>query len=203
MIVSPPNVLRKMYKQCVWRMPANGKKVYLTFDDGPIEDLTPWIADYLKKYNIKGTFFCVGDNVAKNPGIYKRLIDDGHSIGNHTYNHLKGFYTGNETYFDNVAKCDAVMKTNLFRPPYGQLKFSQERVLAKKYKIILWDILSYDYSQTLSPEKCLQNAVKYTRPGSIIVFHDNIKAEKNVTYALPRAIDQLLDKGFEFDSIRL
>ena len=182
-------------------MPSSGKRIYLTFDDGPIPGLTEWIADYLDKYSIKATFFCVGDNVVKNPAMYKRIKDAGHSLGNHTHNHIKGFYTNNETYFENVEACNQVMQTNLFRPPYGQLKFSQERILARKYKIIMWDILSYDYSQTITPEKCLQNAVKYTRPGSIIVFHDNIKAEKNITYALPRAIDQLLDKGFEFGSI--
>ncbi|MCD6068170.1 MAG: pdaA [Bacteroidetes bacterium] len=183
-------------------MPSSGKKIYLTFDDGPIPELTDWIAGQLATYNIKATFFCVGDNVVKNPAIYKRLQDAGHSLGNHTHNHIKGFYTGNEAYFENVEACNAVMQTKLFRPPYGQLKFSQQRILAKKYKIIMWDILSYDYSHSITPEKCLQNAVKYTRPGSIIVFHDNIKAEKNVTYALPRAIDQLLDKGFEFDRIK-
>lgn len=201
MVVSPPNVLRNMYKQCVWRMPAAGKKIYLTFDDGPIPELTEWIASQLDTYNIKATFFCVGDNVRKNPALYKRLQDSGHSLGNHTNNHIKGFYTDNKLYFENVEACNEVMQTPLFRPPYGQLKFSQQRILAKKYKIIMWDVLSYDYSQSLTPEKCLDNVVKYTRPGSIIVFHDNLKAEKNVTYALPRAIDQLLDKGFEFAAI--
>src|ERR1700752_1063204 len=196
MIVSPPNVLRNMYKQCVWRMAPSGKKVYLTFDDGPVPGLTEWIAEYLDKYNIKATFFCVGENVVKNASIYAQLKKAGHSLGNHTHNHLKGFYTGNEIYFDNVERCNEVMQSNLFRPPYGQLKFSQQRVLAKKYKLIMWDILSYDYSSSVSPEKCVQNAVEKTRPGSIIVFHDNIKAEKNVTYALPKTIEQLVDKGF-------
>lgn len=203
MITSPPNVLRNMYKQCVWRMAPSGKKVYLTFDDGPIPGLTEWIAEYLGKYNIKATFFCVGDNVVKNPAIYKQLQNAGHALGNHTHNHLKGFYTGNETYFENVERCNEVMKTNLFRPPYGQLKFSQQRVLAKQYKLIMWDILTYDYSSSVSPDKCVKNAVEKTRPGSIIVFHDNIKAEKNVTYALPKTIEQLVDKGFEFDKIVL
>ncbi|HEY1041009.1 MAG TPA: polysaccharide deacetylase family protein [Bacteroidia bacterium] len=203
MIVSPPNVLRNMYKQCVWRMAPSGKKVYLTFDDGPIPGLTEWIAEYLGKYNIKATFFCVGDNVVKNPSIYKHLQHAGHALGNHTHNHLKGFYTPNETYFENVERCNEVMQTNLFRPPYGQLKFSQERILAKKYKLVMWDILSYDYSSSITPEKCVENAVSKTRPGSIIVFHDNIKAEKNVTYALPKTIEQLVDKGFEFDKIVL
>ena len=201
MIVSPPNVLRNMYKQCVWRMAPSGKKVFLTFDDGPIPGLTEWIAEYLGKYNIKATFFCVGDNVVKHPSVYQHLQKAGHALGNHTHNHLKGFYTGNETYFENVERCNEVMKSNLFRPPYGQLKFSQQRVLAKQYKLIMWDILSYDYSSSVSPDKCVQNAVEKTRPGSIIVFHDNVKAEKNVTYALPKTIEQLVDKGFEFDKI--
>ncbi len=184
-------------------MAPSGKKVYLTFDDGPIPGLTEWIAEYLGKYNIKATFFCVGDNVVKNPAIYKQLQNAGHALGNHTHNHLKGFYTGNETYFENVERCNEVMKTNLFRPPYGQLKFSQQRVLAKQYKLIMWDILTYDYSSSVTPDKCVKNAVEKTRPGSIIVFHDNIKAEKNVTYALPKTIEQLVDKGFEFDKIVL
>lgn len=201
MIVSPPTILRNMYKQCTWRMSPTGKKVYLTFDDGPVPAVTEWVAEYLGKYNIKSTFFCVGDNVQKNPVIYEQLKKAGHALGNHTYNHLKGFYTGNETYFDNVKQCDDIMKSNLFRPPYGQLKFSQQRILAKKYKIIMWDVLSYDYSQSISPDKCVQNVVEHTRPGSIIVFHDSIKAQKNVMYALPKVIEQLTDKGFTFDKI--
>jgi len=141
--------------------------------------------------------------VQKNPSVYKQLVKDGHALGNHTYNHLKGFYTGNETYFENVKQCDELMHTKLFRPPYGQLKFSQQRILAKHYKIIMWDVLSYDYSQSIEPDKCVQNVVKYTRPGSIIVFHDSIKAKRNIKYALPKVIEQLTDRGFTFDKIAL
>jgi peptidoglycan/xylan/chitin deacetylase (PgdA/CDA1 family) len=202
MLASPPSLVRKLYKSGIWRMPTYEKKVYLTFDDGPIPDVTEWVIDHLKTYSIKATFFCVGDNITKYPHIYKRLIDDGHSIGNHTFNHLKGFYTNNETYFDNVAKCNDLLNgSKLFRPPYGQLKFSQIRKLSKSYKIILWDVLSYDYSSAVSPEKCCKNVIDNARSGSIIVFHDSIKAKENLMYALPRVIEHLSDKGFTFEKI--
>jgi peptidoglycan/xylan/chitin deacetylase (PgdA/CDA1 family) len=181
-------------------MPTYEKKVYLTFDDGPIPDVTEWVLDFLKSQNIKATFFCVGDNIIKHPEIYNRILSEGHIAGNHTFNHLKGFYTSNETYFENVNKCNEVINgSQLFRPPYGQLKFSQLRKLSKKYKIIFWDVLSYDYSNLVSPEKCLKNVVQYSRPGSIIVFHDSIKAKNNLMYALPRAVEQLKENNYRFE----
>lgn len=200
MFACPPSILRKLYRNGTWRMPTHEKKVYLTFDDGPIPDVTEWVLDFLKIQNIKATFFCVGDNIIKHPEIYERILTEGHTAGNHTFNHLKGFYTSNEIYFENVEKCNTVIKNStLFRPPYGQLKFSQIRKLSKKYKIILWDVLSYDYSNLVSPEKCLKNVVQYTRPGSIIVFHDSIKAKENLMYALPKAVEQLKDNGYRFE----
>jgi peptidoglycan/xylan/chitin deacetylase (PgdA/CDA1 family) len=202
MLASPPSLVRKLYKSGIWRMPEYEKKIYLTFDDGPIPDVTEWVLDYLKSYSIKATFFCVGDNIIKHPQIFNRLLAEGHSVGNHTFNHLKGFYTNNTIYFENVAKCNELLADNkLFRPPYGQLKFSQIRKLSKSYKIILWDVLSYDYSSAISPEKCLKNVIENTRPGSIIVFHDSIKAKENLIYALPRVIEHLSDKGYTFDKI--
>ena len=199
MFACPPSIIRKLYKNGVWRMPSSDKKVYLTFDDGPIPEVTEWVLDLLNTHSIKATFFCVGDNIVKHPEIYKRILTEGHIAGNHTFNHLKGFYTSNSTYFENVEKCSSVQNGELlFRPPYGQLKFSQIRKLSKKYKIILWDVLSYDYSNSVSPEKCLKNVIDYSRPGSIIVFHDSIKAKNNLMYALPRAIEYLTDEGFSF-----
>ncbi len=200
MFACPPSIIRKLYRNVIWRMPTYEKKVYLTFDDGPIPDVTEWVLDFLKSQNIKATFFCVGDNIIKHPEIYNRILSEGHIAGNHTFNHLKGFYTSNETYFENVNKCNEVINgSQLFRPPYGQLKFSQLRKLSKKYKIIFWDVLSYDYSNLVSPEKCLKNVVQYSRPGSIIVFHDSIKAKNNLMYALPRAVEQLKENNYRFE----
>jgi peptidoglycan/xylan/chitin deacetylase (PgdA/CDA1 family) len=200
MFACPPSIIRKLYRKVIWRMPTYEKKVYLTFDDGPIPDVTEWVLDFLKSQNIKATFFCVGDNIIKHPEIYKRILSEGHITGNHTFNHLKGFYTSNETYFENVFKCNEVVNgSRLFRPPYGQLKFSQIRKLSKKYKIIFWDVLSYDYSNLVSPEKCLKNVVQYSRPGSIIVFHDSIKAKNNLMYALPKAVEHLKENNYRFE----
>jgi peptidoglycan/xylan/chitin deacetylase (PgdA/CDA1 family) len=183
-------------------MPAENKKIYLTFDDGPIPNVTEWVLDLLLKYKIKATFFCVGENIQKHPEIYQRILSDGHTVGNHTFNHLKGFYTSNDNYFENINKCDDVLNGSiLFRPPYGQLKFSQIRRLSKKYKIIMWDVLSVDYSNKISPEKCLKNVIDNVRAGSIIVFHDSIKAKENLMYALPKAIENLLQKDFLFEKL--
>ena len=175
--------------------------VYLTFDDGPIPELTPWVLDELDKHGIKATFFCVGNNIQKNPHIFQRIIEKDHAVGNHTYNHLKGFYTGTKNYIKNVSECQELTLTKIFRPPYGQLKFSQLNQIARTHKIIMWDTLSHDYSSAVSPEKCYKNSVQNVRNGSIIVFHDNLKAQMNLQYALPRCIETLKERGFGFGKI--
>lgn len=198
LLVRPPQLLRNYYRSSVWRMEKDAPVIYLTFDDGPIEDLTPWVLDTLRHYQVKATFFCVGQNIERNGPIFKRILDEGHQAGNHTYNHIKGWKTSNRDYFDNVEKCELLINTKLFRPPYGRIKKSQFKQLSKEYKVIFWDVLTYDYDKLVSPETCLDNSIRYTRPGSIIVFHDNIKAQKNLKYALPQYIEHFLKLNYKF-----
>ena len=161
-------------------MDKTQKKIYLTFDDGPVPSITPWVLDILKQHNIKATFFCVGDNVQKHTTIYQRILTEKHAVGNHTFNHLKGWNTHSQNYIQNVGKCASFVSTNLFRPPYGKVKKSQFRILHPKFKIIMWDVLSGDYDKKTSPEKCLKNVIDMVRNGSIIVFHDSLKAQENI-----------------------
>jgi len=198
LLVRPPQLLRSLYKGSLWRMDKKEAIIYLTFDDGPIPELTPWVLDILKEYDVKATFFCVGDNIAKNPTIFDRILEEGHQIGNHTYNHVKGWELTNANYLDNVEKCQILTKSNLFRPPYGRIKKNQFKAINKDYKVVFWDVLSYDYDKMTSPKKCLYNSIKYTRNGSVIVFHDNIKAQKNLKFALPQYIEHFLKLNYKF-----
>ena len=201
LLVRPPQLLRSLYKNSLWRMDKKDETIYLTFDDGPIPDLTEWVLDTLKKYQVKATFFCVGDNIIKNPEIFERIKNEGHQVGNHTFNHLKGWEVKNDMYFENVEKCQRLTGTSLFRPPYGRIRKSQYNLLAKNYKIVFWDVLSYDYDKLTSSKKCLDNSIKYTRNGSIIVFHDNIKAQKNLKFALPQYIEHFLKLNYKFATL--
>lgn len=196
--VRPPYLLQKLYPKAIWRMDTSQKKIYLTFDDGPVPGITSWVLDVLKQHNIKATFFCVGENVVKHPDVFQRITNEGHRIGNHTYHHLNGWNTHTFTYLKNIQKCAEVVNSNLFRPPYGRTKKSQLSTLKSQYSIIMWDVLSGDYSKTTSPEKCLSNVTEAVRNGSIIVFHDSYKAKKNIEYALPRFIEYAKTTGFEF-----
>ncbi len=204
-LVKPPYLLRKMLPRLIWRFSVKEKIIFLTFDDGPIPELTPWVLDTLKIYQAKATFFCVGENVLKHPEIFKRLSDEGHATGNHTFNHLNGWQSENNAYFDNIKKCGEFIKSNIFRPPYGKIKRSQlySSFLNENFKVVLWDVLSYDFDKNVSPEKCLSNVLKNVKPGSIVVFHDNLKAEKNIKYALPKVLETLSGMGFRFEAINL
>lgn len=199
--------IKWIFPKYVWEIPNNENKIYLTFDDGPTPEITEWVLELLKKHNIKATFFCIGNNIEKHPEIFEKVIADGHSIGNHTFNHLKGWKTKTDDYIENTNLCEAIIgnqpkNSKLFRPPYGKIKFSQSRILRKLgYKIIMWDVLSVDYDKNITPEKCLENVIKNTASGSVIVFHDSIKAFDNLEFALPKAIEYLKDKGFVFDRI--
>ena len=218
--VRPPFFLKWFYPNLIWNKDTEEKIVYLTFDDGPIPNVTDFVLNTLKSFGIKATFFCIGDNISKYPDIFERIKADGHAVGNHTYNHLKGWETEDEAYVDNFWKCQELTKSNLFRPPYGRIKKSQIRELVTSYKlqvtgnpnsqpathnsqlnIIMWDVLSGDFDLNLSPEKCYQNVVKETRNGSIIVFHDSLKAWDRLSYALPKAIETLLAKGYRFETL--
>lgn len=199
--VNAPFFLRWMYPNVTWNRSRLDKKIYLTFDDGPIPEITPWILDLLQEHQIKATFFCVGENIVKHPTIYQRLIREGHRIGNHTFNHLKGWDTPDDIYFQNIELCQQHTQSNLFRPPYARATKSQINLLNKEYELIYYDVLSGDFDLKLSPEQCYKNVLKHTKNGSIIVFHDNLKAIPRVKYALPRVITNFLEKGYTFDTL--
>ena len=201
-LVKPPTIIKKYYPNLVWDIPNTEKKIYLTFDDGPIPEITEWVLDLLAQNNIKATFFCIGDNVAKHTSVYKRILAEGHAVGNHTFNHLNGWKTGRVEYLNSIEQCSKLVDSNLFRPPYGRIKKSQLKNLSATHKIIMWDVLSGDFDQKTSPEKCYQNVVNNTESGSIIVFHDSLKAERNLNYALPKIIEYLLAEGFVFDVLK-
>lgn len=199
-IEQPPELVRKLYPSAVWRMNPEEKAVYLTFDDGPIPEITPWVLDQLDKYNIKATFFMVGDNIRKHPEEFKMVKERGHRIGNHTFNHIRGFEYTAEDYLANTEKANQMMQTDLFRPPHGHMKLNQYNVLKEKYKIIMWDLVTRDYSKHMSPERVLRNVKKYVRNGSIITFHDSLKSwnNGNLPYALPKGIEYILEQGYQF-----
>ena len=183
-------------------MPANSKTLYLTFDDGPIHEVTPWVLDQLKNYNARATFFCIGDNVKKNPDLLKQMLEANHSIGNHTMHHLNGWLTPNQKYFDDIVACKKYVQSELFRPPYGKIKRTQALRLKKEFKIVMWDVLSKDYNPSFSGEQCFENVKQSARPGSIIVFHDSLKAEKRLRVALPATLKYFSDQGYSFASIK-
>ncbi|MGB3946671.1 MAG: polysaccharide deacetylase family protein [Bacteroidia bacterium] len=197
--VRPPYLLKKIMPTAIWRGSATDKKLYLTFDDGPIPELTPWVLDVLKYNAIKATFFCVGENVCKHSDVYTRILNEGHQVGNHTYNHLNGWNTDTNAYVENTKKCASFVSSNLFRPPYGKLKPTQIKQLKSNYTIVMWDVLSGDYDKTITPERCYLNVINSIRNGSIIVFHDNLKAQVNLRFALPKVIAYALEQGYEFD----
>ena len=196
-----PYFLRGIYLGATWRKDCHEKVIYLTFDDGPIPEVTPWVLDILDHYQIKATFFCVGENVMRHPDLYQEIIRRGHRTGNHTYNHMRGFFTDTPLYLENTKKAEDYIESDLFRPPHGEMRLSQFRALRKKHQVILWDVITRDYNQKLPKEKVLNIAKRYARNGSIIVFHDSLKAEKNMRYAMPRAIDFLQEEGYQFRTL--
>ena len=198
LIEQPPKLLRWLYPRALWRMDKNVKAVYLTFDDGPIPEITPWVLDLLDKYNIKATFFLVGDNVRKHPEEFKMIVERGHRVGNHTFNHISGLKYLSYNYLENTNKADELINSKLFRPPHGWMRWGQYMVLSHRYTVVMWDLVTRDYSKRLNGRQVLRNVKKYVRNGSIITFHDSIKSEKNLKYALPRAIEWLLEQGYEF-----
>ena len=202
MIFRTPFFLPWLYPTLIWRIPTKEKEIFLTFDDGPIPGPTEFVLTALGQHNIKATFFSIGDNVKKHPEIYQRILKEGHVIGNHTFNHIKGWSHTDGEYVTNIEKCDQALgiPSQLFRPPYGRIKKSQIKIL-RHYKIVMWDVLTSDYSNSISPERCLAGSIAATRQGSIVVFHDSLKAERNMMYALPRYIDHFLAKGFTFKTI--
>lgn len=223
--VKTPLLLKKIYpSSLLWNQARERKVIYLTFDDGPIPIVTPWVLKTLKNFNAKATFFCIGENITKYPEIFTQLKADGHAIGNHTHNHLKGWKTEDQTYLENFNKCQQLTQSHLFRPPYGRIKRSQIRLLVEsrqsgddsqqsnvypsqfsvlnsQFSIVMWDVLSGDFDTKLAPEKCLKNVIKHTENGSIVVFHDSLKAWDRLEYTLTKALQYWTEKGFEFKSL--
>ena len=197
-IEQPPQFFRQLYPRAYWRMNTSERAVYLTFDDGPIPEVTPWVLDVLDRYKIKATFFMVGDNVRKHPEEFKMVVERGHRIGNHTYNHLKGMEQRTQHYMGNIEKANSYLATDLFRPPHGLMRPGQYRALSERYRIIMWDLVTRDYNSKLTGEQVLGKVKRYVRPGSIITFHDSLRSVDNLHYALPRAIEWLLAEGYEF-----
>jgi peptidoglycan/xylan/chitin deacetylase (PgdA/CDA1 family) len=220
-LVKTPFLLKKIYpKHLIWNKSRDKKTIFLTFDDGPIPIVTPWVLKTLKNFNATATFFCIGDNIAKHPEIFSQLKADGHAIGNHTYNHLRGWDHNDEDYLANFLECQQLTQTNFFRPPYGRIKFSQIKKLKNQkldgryennnfqesqisnlksqISMIMWDVLSGDFDIHLSPEKCLQNVIKHTENGSIVVFHDSLKAWERLEHVLPKALEYWKKEGYEF-----
>lgn len=196
-----PKIIKALYSQLTWEIPNTENKIYLTFDDGPTPEITGWTLDVLKQFNVKATFFCLGQNVEKYPKIYQRILDEGHAVGNHSYSHPSGWKTNDVDYFDDVEKSQKLINSKLFRPPYGRITKSQAKQLKEQYNIIMWSVLSGDFDVKTTPEKCLDNVLKNTESGAIIVFHDSEKAAPNLKYALPKVIENLLDKGFVFEKL--
>ena len=198
-IEQPPQLIRYLYPSAIWRMDKDERAVYLTFDDGPIPRVTPWVLDVLDRYGIKATFFMVGDNIRKHPDEFRMVVERGHRIGNHTFNHIRGLSYDINSYLENTDKaCRMMMNTNLFRPPHGYMSPKQYAELKKRYKIIMWDLVTRDYNRKFNGEQILQKVKKYVRNGSIITFHDSLKSEENIRYSLPKAIEWLMEQGYEF-----
>ncbi len=218
-LVKTPELVQRSLSERVWAFPNEKKTIFLTFDDGPIPEVTPWVLKTLSTFDAKATFFCIGDNIKKHPAIFQQVLEQEHTIGNHTFHHLNGRNTTTQKYIQDVAlyekQLEATMSklneplttndsqlTTFFRPPYGRMSSKQVGKLKKKgYKIIMWDVLSGDFDKTISEEKCFQNVIKNIQPGSIVVFHDSLKAEKNLRYSLPKVLEFIKAQGWSCASI--
>ncbi|WP_412987872.1 polysaccharide deacetylase family protein [Pontimicrobium sp. IMCC45349] len=205
--VTIPKVATKIFPNLVWELPTNEKVLYLTFDDGPTPEITEWTLHQLNKHKAKATFFCIGNNIKKHPEIFNSILKEGHTIGNHTFNHTKGWKTKAKAYIEDVLKTKIEIEkhnisTSLFRPPHGQIKPKQAKLLkALGYDIIMWNVLSIDWDKKISPKQCLENVINHSKPGSIIVFHDSVKATKNMQYTLPKVLEHFSKKGYVFKRI--
>ena len=202
MIIEQPAIyLRWLYPRAYWRMDRHERSVYLTFDDGPIPESTPFILQTLRQFGIKATFFMVGDNVRKNLDLYQQILDEGHQVGNHTHNHISGFRHSLHNYSYNVEKANAYIKSHLFRPPHGWMRISQYALLSRKYKVVMWDLVTRDYSKWMNAQDIINNVKHYARPGSIITFHDSLKSIDKLRTALPASIEWLKGEGYAFGVI--
>lgn len=203
-LVKTPAWLRALYPSLTWRIPTDEKILYLTFDDGPHEKATPFVLNQLQQHQAKATFFCIGKNVAEQPAVYHRIINEGHKVANHTHNHLNGWKTPNSKYISNVFEAAKFIDSDLLRPPYGKISRFQAKVLQQnnRFKIIMWDVLSADFDTRVTPQKCRDNVVLHAKPGSIIVFHDSAKAFDRMSYALPQVLQHFSTQGYTFKTLQ-
>ncbi len=199
MIIEQPAVyLRWLYPKALWRMDRRERAVYLTFDDGPIPESTPFILDILRRFGVRATFFVVGDNVRKYPDLFQQIIDEGHLVGNHTHNHISGFRHSVRDYMFNVEKANAYIRSHFFRPPHGWMRLAQYAWLSRRYKVVMWDVVTRDYSKWMTPDDIVNNVKRYVRNGSIITFHDSLKAIDKLHTALPQSLQWLTEQGYAF-----
>jgi peptidoglycan/xylan/chitin deacetylase (PgdA/CDA1 family) len=202
-----PSLLKAVYPDCIWQVNTREKVLYLTFDDGPIPEVTPQILAELKKWNATASFFCIGKNVEANPEIFREIVNEGHTVGNHTYDHLNGWNVSNEVYFESIEKCTKVISdfgfriSDFYRPPYGKLKPTQYTTLKNKHRIVMWDVLSYDFDLSIPKEKVLDNVLQNAEAGSVIVFHDSLKAKDKVLFALPKVLEHFSQQGYKFEAL--
>lgn len=206
-LVHTPKSAQRLFPKRVWRGPGQEQTVYLTFDDGPIPEVTPWVLEQLEAYDAKATFFVIGDNVSKHPEIFRSLLDAGHAVGNHTFHHLKQPTVATQQYLEDIEACDRILKeqghkTQLFRPPYGKLRSKVAKKIATKGKrIVMWDVVSGDFDLQLDPDHCAQNVLKHITPGSIVVFHDSLKAEPRLRHALPKVLEYIREQNWKAESL--
>jgi peptidoglycan-N-acetylglucosamine deacetylase len=204
--VKSPWWLKGIYPSLIWRLPADGKTLYLTFDDGPHPSITPFVLEELRRCDARATFFCIGNNVQQYPQIYRRILMEGHRVGNHTQDHLNGWKVGDRRYLENIRSAAQRIDSNLFRPPYGRISLFQSALLRSsslRYKIIMWDVLSADFDRSLTGERCARNVIKYAKAGSIVVFHDSEKALDRLKFALPAVLQHFSGLGYRFSGIDL
>jgi peptidoglycan/xylan/chitin deacetylase (PgdA/CDA1 family) len=201
-LVKNPSLLKKVFPSLLWKVNTKEKELYLTFDDGPHPDITPWVLDVLDQFDAKATFFCVGKNVEKYPKVYQEILRRGHTVGNHTQNHLNGWKTPTKEYVKNTELCAQVVESKLFRPPYGKIKTTQIKRLKKDYKIVMWSVISADFDKNIVPEECVNIVIQNADYGNIIVFHDSEKAETNMRHALPKVLNHFTQIGWKFKALK-
>lgn len=199
--IKSPKIIRRLFADFLWKVKTTEKIIYLTFDDGPNSEITPWLINLLNQYNAKATFFLVGKQAKKHPELHQLYLENNHLLGNHTFRHLRGWQSRRKYYLSDISECAEVVKSNLFRPPYGQVKLNAISKIKKHYKIIMWDVLSWDFDPQTSPETCLSNVLNHANEGSIVVFHENDKSKKNIMYALPKLLEHFSNLGYQFKAI--